>query len=224
MIYLQYLWYVIRHKWFVFIECCKLGIPLAGITHDLSKLLPDEFIPYARYFYGPKVATNSKVFDYERNEFVTKMEPPAEVKEAFDKAWNHHQKRNPHHWQYWLLSPDNPRPNFGLCSHGEPQIYGHDVTHFATGIHVLYVPPQHVSAPGSREAIMERALIADFNNTPIPLDIPLRYRKEMVADWRGAGRALGKPDTKMWYLGNKDNQFLHPNVRSWVEEQLAASA
>lgn len=28
--HLQYLWYVLRHKWFVFVECCSLGIPLQG--------------------------------------------------------------------------------------------------------------------------------------------------------------------------------------------------
>lgn len=26
---------------------------------------------------------------------------------AFDAAWNHHQKRQPHHWQYWLLTLDS---------------------------------------------------------------------------------------------------------------------
>lgn len=36
----KYLSYIIRHKWFVFIAACKLGIPWRGITHDLSKLMP----------------------------------------------------------------------------------------------------------------------------------------------------------------------------------------
>lgn len=25
--HLRYLWYVLRHKWFVFVECVRLGIP-----------------------------------------------------------------------------------------------------------------------------------------------------------------------------------------------------
>lgn len=45
-------------------------------------------------------------------------------------------------------------------------------------------------------------------------------RKEMLADWRGAGRAQGKPDTKAWYLANKDKMQLHPETRQWIEEQL----
>ena len=51
--YWKYLKAVLKHKWFVFIECRKLGIPWLGVIHDLSKFLPSEFIPYARYFYGP---------------------------------------------------------------------------------------------------------------------------------------------------------------------------
>jgi len=50
--YLQYLSYVLRHKWHVSLECFHHGLYWRGITHDLSKFLPDEFIPYARYFYG----------------------------------------------------------------------------------------------------------------------------------------------------------------------------
>jgi hypothetical protein len=30
-----------------------------------------------------------------------------EAKAAFDRAWNHHQKCQPHHWQYWLLTMDS---------------------------------------------------------------------------------------------------------------------
>lgn len=88
--YRKYLKYVLRHKWYVFIECCKLGIPLRGLLHDLSKLLPSEFFPYARYFYGRWI-----------------KERETEVNNAFDLAWLKHQKRNPHHWQYWLLEEDS---------------------------------------------------------------------------------------------------------------------
>jgi len=50
--YILYLKYIIRHKWYVGIECFKMGVYWRGITHDLSKFLPSEFIPYAKYFYG----------------------------------------------------------------------------------------------------------------------------------------------------------------------------
>ena len=50
--YLLFFIDVIEHKWRVFLECCRLGIPWLGITHDLSKFLPGEFIAYANYRYG----------------------------------------------------------------------------------------------------------------------------------------------------------------------------
>ena len=53
--------------------------------HDGSKFSNSEYMPYAQYFYGKK--TDS-------------------VKKAFDYAWNDHQKRNQHHWQYWVLIND----------------------------------------------------------------------------------------------------------------------
>jgi hypothetical protein len=83
MHYLRNLQYILRHKWFVFIACCRLGIPWQGITHDLSKFSQAEFGPYARYFFGGK-----------KNQ------------EEFDLAWLHHVHHNPHHWLYWVLPGD----------------------------------------------------------------------------------------------------------------------
>jgi len=88
---LNYLKYVLKHKWYVFIECCKLGIPWRGILHDMSKFRPSEWFTYAEYFYG---------------RYPLDEKPQSEDK-AFDLAWLYHQKRNPHHWQYWILREDS---------------------------------------------------------------------------------------------------------------------
>lgn len=45
-------------------------------------------------------------------------------------------------------------------------------------------------------------------------------RLEMLADWRGAGRAYGNPDTKGWYQKNQDKMQLGPDTRKWIEAQL----
>jgi hypothetical protein len=82
--HLRYFWYVLRHKWFVFLACCRYGIIWRGITHDLSKFLPSEWTPYVDNFFGKKP-------------------PSKETTRAFDMAWLHHQHRNAHHWQYYLL-------------------------------------------------------------------------------------------------------------------------
>ena len=131
----KYLSYVLRHKWFVFLECYKMGIPWLGLIHDWSKFRPGEWIPYVNYFYGDK----SKNIKSGRDETGDR---------AFDFAWLLHQKRNKHHWQWWLLPEDE----------GGEKIF----------------------------------------------DIPDKYFKEMLADWKGAGRAQGIPDVRAWYCKNKD--------------------
>lgn len=57
--------------------------------HDKSKFSEEEYEAYDAYFYGNKTA---------------------KVVEEFDKAWLHHIHNNPHHWQYWILVEDDPKP------------------------------------------------------------------------------------------------------------------
>lgn len=156
--YLKYLKNLLRHKWFVFLEGLKVGANLwLLIIHDLSKFLPDEFIPYARSFGGK--------WKYD--------ERPQWVIDAFDVAWLHHQRRNKHHWQYWVLIQDDDPT---MC-----------------------------------------------------IEMPVRYAYEMVADWRGAGRAYGKtkrgddPNTRNWYAAHQHKMLLHPNTRALIERLLEVS-
>lgn len=79
-VYARYLAYVLKHKLYVFMACVRFGIPWLGIVHDLNKFLPDEFLHYARWFYGD-----------------------AENEEEFKRAWFKHMRRTKHHWQCWLL-------------------------------------------------------------------------------------------------------------------------
>ena len=90
--YIAYLNYVLRHKWLVFLACVRLGVPLRGLLHDASKLLPDEFFTYARWFYLPD---GSRRTDFSGMEDVDRL--------AFDRAWLLHQNRNRHHWNWWVL-------------------------------------------------------------------------------------------------------------------------
>ncbi len=144
--HLLYAKYVFRHKWFVFREGLKLGVPLRQLLiHDWSKCMPSEWTPYVLTFYG---TDGEKICAADR----------------FEHAWLLHQKRNPHHHQWWLLPQDD----------------------------------------GDMKA----------------LPMPDRYRREMIADWIGAGLAQGKPDTAAWYEKNKAKMRLHPDTRKWVENRL----
>lgn len=73
-----------RHKWYVFVECCRAGIPMRGILHDLSKFSPVEFWESVKY--------------YQRD-----RSPVAACKEenGYSKGWMHHKGRNSHHYEYW---------------------------------------------------------------------------------------------------------------------------
>ena len=82
MKYLKYFLYVMEHKWNVLIECWKAGLYWHGITHDLSKLRPSEFFPYARFFHRKDRTNNYKQSDETDPDFLT--------------GWNLHQKRNKH--------------------------------------------------------------------------------------------------------------------------------
>lgn len=216
--HLRYLKYVLRHKWFVFLYCLEYGLIWRGIKHDWSKFLPSEWFPYVEYFYGGKkeIVPNVKVFT-EDGKLIPKTKTPDDVQLAFDLAWNHHQKRNSHHWQYWLLHPDKPRPTFVAQSFdgGMSHVYLYDLTTgkkaatFCEGSDCLSQTPE------------ERRLRSVLDLEPVTMPMPDSDRKEMLADWRGAGRALGKPNTWEWYKANKNNIALHPETRQWVEDELA---
>lgn len=102
MKHLRYLSYVLRHKWYVFLECCKYGLYWQGLIHDWSKFLPSEWFPYVEYFYG----AGQKQPDRGRD--GTGYYKPHDTGDAaFDFAWLLHQKRNRHHWQWWVLPMDD---------------------------------------------------------------------------------------------------------------------
>lgn len=75
---------VLVHKYWVFYFCCKAGIPLQGITHDLSKFSPVEFWEGVKYYQG-----NRSPIDACKEE------------NGYSMAWQHHKGRNLHHYEYW---------------------------------------------------------------------------------------------------------------------------
>jgi hypothetical protein len=134
--------YLLLHRWYVFLCGLKRGVPIWQlIVHDFSKFSRDEWSGYANYFFGDK-----------------------KDKDAFNKAWNHHQKYNKHHWQYWVMINDGG------------------------------------------------ALTA--------LEMPERYRREMLADWEGAGMANNGAGINQWYLDHKDTYIFHDTTRRLIEKDL----
>lgn len=94
MKHLEYLKYLLRHKYFVMIECFREGLYWQGLMHDISHFFPSEFFPYSDY-----------AFKYDMD--VKRIEEGStdnddEVDKKFNFAWLLHKKRNKHHWQWWV--------------------------------------------------------------------------------------------------------------------------
>lgn len=102
----KYLKYVLRHKWYVFLECFRFGLYWRGIVHDLSKFRPCEWGPYVEYFYTDKQSREG--MEGQRQFGLAELAPWGfYVEDRFDVAWLKHIHRNPHHWQYWILRKDD---------------------------------------------------------------------------------------------------------------------
>jgi hypothetical protein len=51
----------------------------------------------------------------------------------------------------------------------------------------------------------------------IPIPMPMKYVKQMVADWDGMSRKFGGSTRDYWYK-NKDNMILHSKTIENVEK------
>src|SRR5574340_1016632 len=100
MKYLKYLWYVIRHKYYVGIMCFKMGLYWQGLMHDNHKFRWFPFVTYANHFYGGKEIKGNSATGYSKP--TTDPDDP-----DFDLAWLYHQKSQRHHWQFFILKEDN---------------------------------------------------------------------------------------------------------------------
>lgn len=76
---------ITHHRHLVCRHCFAVGLYWQGLTHDLSKYSPTEFIVGARYYQGHRSPNNAE-------------------REAtgVSRAWLHHKGRNKHHLEYWI--------------------------------------------------------------------------------------------------------------------------
>ena len=81
---------ILTHKYYVFLECRKYGLYRRGLTHDLSKFSPTEFINSVKYYRGGTSPIN-----------VSKEEI------GYSLSWQHHKGRNTHHHVYWCDNFDD---------------------------------------------------------------------------------------------------------------------
>lgn len=65
--------------------CFKCGLIWQGLTHDLSKYSPTEFLPGIKYWTGTKSPHESEI-----------------AEKGYSVAWLHHMGTNKHHPEYWI--------------------------------------------------------------------------------------------------------------------------
>lgn len=96
---------ITKHRLIVCQGCFQIGLYRQGLTHDLSKYSPTEFLVGARLYQGNRSPNAA-----EREE------------KGYSEAWMHHKGRNRHHYEYWTdMSPVTrvyesiPMPRKYLC-------------------------------------------------------------------------------------------------------------
>ncbi len=75
---------ITRHRWLVRQGCFRIGLYWQGLTHDLSKYSPTEFLTGAKYYQGVRSPNAAERDD-----------------KGYSEAWMHHKGRNRHHYEYW---------------------------------------------------------------------------------------------------------------------------
>lgn len=85
MKFFKHLFTITKHRRLVRKGCFKIGLYKQGLTHDLSKFSPSEFIPGVKYFQGDRSPNTAEREDI-----------------GYSSAWLHHKGRNKHHYEYWV--------------------------------------------------------------------------------------------------------------------------
>lgn len=76
---------ITKHRRLVAHYCFRMGLYRQGLTHDLSKYSPTEFLEGAHYWQGVRSPNNE-----------------AREEVGYSRAWLHHKGRNRHHFEYWI--------------------------------------------------------------------------------------------------------------------------
>ena len=75
---------ITHHRYLVCKGCFQIGLYWQGLTHDLSKYTPTEFLVGAKYYQGNRSPNGAERED-----------------KGYSEAWMHHKGRNRHHYEYW---------------------------------------------------------------------------------------------------------------------------
>ena len=197
---MKYLLYLIKHKWLVFLECCKAGIPWRGILHDLSCFLPSEFRLSAKYWLGRyvlKVCANCQHYNKNWKPERVWLEKNWCMKQDFDDMLNDKESAKLGYCKDFIkakkISSTYKKeafsdPKFDLVRLRHHRRNGHHWQHWV--------------------------LILDSGKTK-PVEMPERFVREMWCDWVVAGRLQGN-DMEEWVEEHLPNMILHSVTKAEI--------
>lgn len=133
------------------------------------------------------------------------------VLRRFAEAVKHHHNHNPHHWNYWLR-PTRARWSIEI-SETEAKLLHFD-------------KPFLTMSTSNADTINE--LHQRLSRQAEPMEMPMRYRMEMLADWLAVGRDHDAPpeyaliSARSWYIESKQENriILAPDTQAWIETKL----
>jgi len=148
---------VCRHRRQVRKNCFKVGLYWQGLTHDLSKFSPSEFIPGVKYYQGTR-------------------SPQARERELFgySPAWLHHKGRNKHHFEYWT----DAKPGGGTIHIDMPPKYFAEMVCDRVAASKVYKGKSYTNR-SALEYYLERKANTDMN--PVTKE-RLEYYLNLLAD------------------------------------------
>lgn len=98
---------ILTHKYWVFVCCCKIGMPIRGILHDMSKFHPIEFWEGVHYYHD----RHSSPINYAKKD------------KGYSKAWFHHRNHNKHHYEHWMDNFDQGGENILMpCKYAQEML------------------------------------------------------------------------------------------------------
>ena len=199
--YTKYLNYVLRHKWYVMIECFKRGQYWRGIMHDMSKFRPSEFIPYAIYFYE----------DYNRD--WKKLRDGINCYNCKHIIWGNQCDLNGAGIGDGTVAETCKCKEYERDSSQAISIAFWDEEKIEKDFNIAWLKHIHRNPHHWQYWVLR-----EDNGGNKTLQMPGKYIDEMISDWNGAGMAItGKENTREWYIENKDNMNLNENTRHQVE-------
>lgn len=162
------------HRFRVFCLCCKVGIPIQGLLHDLSKYSPTEFWEGVKYYEG----TYSPIMNCKKEN-------------GYSQAWLHHKGRNKHHYEYWydysapIPSPIMPFKYFlelvcdsfaaGLIYQGKNWYQGYQLEYWKLSESKAYIHPK-------MKELIERVYVEESKNG-LKKVLKKRYLKELYNEY-----------------------------------------